>query len=156
MGCWRCSVSTPTRRPRRVRRCALPAAIAGNIEDINRELADAARAPVRFGIGINGGDVIIGDIGYGENVAYTALGDAVNVAARLQDMTKEFACQAVVSDEVCKLAGFADGATATTEVHVRGRAEPVTVRKFADAAAASAGRATAEKSDRASSRDQAS
>ena len=133
------------------------AAIAGNIEDMNRELADAGRAPVRFGVGVNGGDVIIGDIGYGENVAYTALGDAVNVAARLQDMTKEFACQAVVSDEVCKLAGFADGATATAEVHVRGRAEPVTVRKFADTATlAPTAPATTEKSDRASSREQAS
>jgi adenylate cyclase len=109
------------------------AAIAANIQDMNRELADTARAPVRFGIGINGGDVIIGDIGYGENVAYTALGDAVNVAARLQDMTKEFACQAVVSDEVCRLAGFTDGAMATAEIRVRGRAEPVAVRKFADA-----------------------
>jgi adenylate cyclase len=110
------------------------AAVAANVDAMNRELADAARAPIRFGIGINGGDVIIGDVGYGENVAYTALGDAVNVAARLQDMTKELGCQAVVSDEVCKLSGFADGDMATAEVAVRGRAEPVAVRKFIDAA----------------------
>jgi adenylate cyclase len=124
--------TTPQIASRQALRAA--AAIAANIEDMNRELAEAARSPIRFGIGINGGEVIIGDIGYGENVAYTALGDAVNVAARLQDMTKEFGCQAVVSDEVCKLAGFADGATATAEVRVRGRAEPITVRTFTDAA----------------------
>ena len=117
-------------------RAALRAAamIAANVEHLNRELAEAARSPVRFGIGINGGDVIVGDIGYGENVAYTALGDAVNVAARLQDMTKEFGCQAVVSDEVCKLAGFASGASQGAEIKVRGRPEPVVVRKVADAA----------------------
>jgi adenylate cyclase len=117
-------------------RAALRAAamIAANVEHLNRELAEAARSPVRFGIGINGGDVIVGDIGYGENVAYTALGDAVNVAARLQDMTKEFGCQAVVSDEVCKLAGFANGASQGAEIKVRGRPEPVVVRKVADAA----------------------
>jgi adenylate cyclase len=120
--------------------------VGANSEEMNRELADAARAPIRFGVGINGGDVIMGDIGYGENVAYTALGDAVNVAARLQDMTKEFACQAVVADEVCKLSGFTDGARTTAEIHVRGRAEPVTVRTFVDAAtlAAATTRATAE------------
>jgi len=110
------------------------AATAANVEQMNRELAEAARSPVRFGIGINGGDVVVGDIGYGENIAYTALGDAVNVAARLQEMTKEFACQAVVADEVCKLSGFVDGASQAAEIKVRGRAEPVVVRKIADAA----------------------
>jgi len=71
-------------------RAALRAAamIAANVEHLNRELAEAARSPVRFGIGINGGDVIVGDIGYGENVAYTALGDAVNVAARLEALAE--------------------------------------------------------------------
>jgi adenylate cyclase len=110
------------------------AAIAANVEDMNGELAAAARSPIRFGIGINGGDVIVGDIGYGENVAYTALGDAVNVAARLQEMTKEFACQAMVADEVCELADFTDDASPAAGVKVRGRAEPVVVRKIADAA----------------------
>jgi adenylate cyclase len=112
------------------------AATAANVEEMNRELAAAARSPVRFGIGINGGDVVVGDIGYGENIAYTALGDAVNVAARLQELTKEFTCQAVISDEVCKLSGLVDGALAAIdEVKVRGHPEPVFVRKFADAAA---------------------
>jgi adenylate cyclase len=126
------------------------AAIAVNIEDMNSELADAARSPVRFGIGINGGDVIVGDIGYGENIAYTALGDAVNVAARFQDMTKDFTCQVVVSDEVYMLAGFAEGASQAAEVVVRGRPEPVVVRKIADAATlAPVGQTAAEKSARA-------
>lgn len=126
------------------------AATAANVEDMNRELAAAARPPVRFGIGVNGGDVIVGDIGYGENIAYTALGDAVNVAARLQEMTKEFACQAVISDEVCQLSGFVDGTSQAAEVKVRGRAEPIAVRKFADAATlAPTAHAAAEKSLRA-------
>jgi adenylate cyclase len=36
--------------------------------------------PLRFGIGIHGGDVIIGDIGSEEHTVFTALGDPVNVA----------------------------------------------------------------------------
>ena len=126
------------------------AGIAVNVGEMNRELAETARSPVRFGIGINGGDVIIGDIGYGDNVAYTALGDAVNVAARLQEMTKEFACQAVVSVVVCKLAGFDDGAVATAEIHVRGRPGPIVVRKVSNAATlAPAALAAAEQTSRA-------
>jgi adenylate cyclase len=51
------------------------AMIAGNIKHLNRGLAEAARSPLRFGIGINGGEVIVGDIGSGENIAFTVLGD---------------------------------------------------------------------------------
>ena len=51
------------------------------------------REPIRFGIGIHGGEVIVGDIGYRDHMVFTALGDAVNVAARLQDMTKTLAAK---------------------------------------------------------------
>jgi hypothetical protein len=50
--------------------------------------------------------VIIGDIGYRDHQVVTALGDAVNVAARLQDMTKGLECEVIVSEEVYKSAGL--------------------------------------------------
>ena len=56
--------------------------------------------------------MIIGDIGYRDHMVFTALGDAVNVAARLQDMTKSLACEAVLSDEVRATAGLAADALA--------------------------------------------
>jgi len=117
-------------------RQALKAAamIARNVDQLNRELAEAARSPVRFGIGVNGGEVIVGDIGYGENVAFTALGDAVNVAARFQEMTKDFNCQVVVSDEVCGMARLSDGTLPAKDVLVRGRAAPLAVRTIVEAA----------------------
>ena len=79
---------------------------AKNVAELDRQNSEAERHPIRFGIGVNGGEVIVGDIGYGDNISFTALGDAVNVAARLQDMTKELECQLVVSEEVCELAGL--------------------------------------------------
>ena len=71
-------------------RQALKAAamIAANVDELNQFLSHDLREPIRFGIGIHGGEVIIGDIGYRDHMVFTALGDAVNVAARLQDMTK--------------------------------------------------------------------
>ena len=118
-------------------RQALEAAakVAANVDDLNRQLAEADRAPIRFGIGINGGEVIVGEIGYGDNIVFTALGDAVNVAARLQEKTKEFHCQAVIADEVCRLAGVADSALPAQEVTVRGRDQPIAVRTVAEAGA---------------------
>ena len=67
--------------------------VAANVEELNQFLENDLREPIRFGIGIHGGEVIVGDIGYRDHMVFTALGDAVNVAARLQDMTKSLAAR---------------------------------------------------------------
>ena len=61
-----------------------------------------------------------------------AIGDTVNVAARLQDMTKTLNCTVVVSEEVWKTSGIAVDALPRTDVSIRGRDEPMTVRTAAD------------------------
>ncbi|KIU49614.1 MULTISPECIES: adenylate/guanylate cyclase domain-containing protein [Bradyrhizobium] len=104
------------------------ALIAANIKELNQFLSHDLREPIRFGIGVHGGEVIVGDIGYRDHMVFTALGDAVNVAARLQDMTKALACEAVISDEVRVTAGLADDALPAQEVAIRGRNEPMIVR----------------------------
>jgi adenylate cyclase len=104
------------------------AMIAANVRELNEFLSHDLREPIRFGIGIHGGEVIIGDIGYRDHMVFTALGDPVNVAARLQDMTKNLACEAVLSDEVRITAGLAPEALPKQEVVIRGRAEPMMVR----------------------------
>lgn len=121
--------------PRTASRQALRAAaiIAANIDELNQFLSHDLREPIRFGIGIHGGEVIIGDIGYRDHMVFTALGDAVNVAARLQDMTKSLACEAIVSEEVRITAGLAADALPQQQVTIRGRSEPMMVRAVVDA-----------------------
>jgi len=114
------------------------AMIGANIDELNRFLEHDLREPIRFGIGINGGEVIVGDIGYRDHMVFTALGDPVNVAARLQDMTKSLACELVVSDEVRETAGLAEDALPAQEVAIRGRNEPMIVRTVTDARTLSA------------------
>ncbi|WP_145927593.1 adenylate/guanylate cyclase domain-containing protein [Bradyrhizobium neotropicale] len=123
-----------TTDPQTACRQALRAAagIALHIDELNELLSHDLRQPIRFGIGIHGGEVIIGDIGYRDHTVFTALGDAVNVAARLQDMTKTLACEAIVSEEVRHTAGLGDDALPQREVTIRGRDEPMTVRVVAD------------------------
>jgi len=104
------------------------ALIATHVDDLNQFLSHDLREPIRFGIGIHGGEVIVGDIGYRDHMVFTALGDAVNVAARLQDMTKVLACEAVISDEVRATAGLAEDALPAQEVAIRGRNQPMVVR----------------------------
>jgi adenylate cyclase len=114
------------------------AMIAANVDDLNKFLEHDLREPIRFGIGINGGEVIVGDIGYRDHMVFTALGDPVNVAARLQDMTKSLACEAVISDEVRATAGLAADALPQHDVEIRGRNEPMIVRTVEDARTLSA------------------
>ena len=109
------------------------AQIAVNVDELNKFLSHDLREPIRFGIGIHGGEVIVGDIGYRDHMVFTALGDPVNVAARLQDMTKTLSCEVVVSDEVRATAGLAADALPQQEVTIRGRNEPMIVRSVADA-----------------------
>ena len=108
------------------------AMVAANVEHLNHQFATELAEPVQFGIGIHGGNVLIGDIGYRERTVFTALGDAVNVAARLQDMTKELKCRVILSEQVCKTAGIDADALARTDVAIRGRDEAVAIRIAVD------------------------
>ena len=102
--------------------------IAVNVEQLNRDLAHDLQESIQYGIGVNGGEVVIGDIGYREHFVFTALGDPVNVAARLQDTAKTLGCEVVISEEVCRAAGLAADALSTREVAIRGRDRSMTVR----------------------------
>jgi adenylate cyclase len=103
------------------------AIVASNVEYMNHELASELQQPVQFGIGIHGGEVIIGDIGFRDHTVFTALGDPVNVAARLQDMTKAHNCSVIISQEVYVRAGIPSDRLSRTEVSIRGRDQAMTV-----------------------------
>ena len=109
------------------------AMIAANIDELNQFLSHDLHEPIRFGVGIHGGEVIIGDIGYRDHMVFTALGDAVNVAARLQDMTKSLGCEAILSEEVRITAGLAAESLPEQEVAIRGRSGPMIVRTVSSA-----------------------
>lgn len=104
------------------------AGIARNVAVLNEQLASDLQTPLQYGIGINGGVVIVGDVGYEDFTVFTALGDPVNVAARLESMTKEYACALLVTDPVYRDAGLSDGAWPLHVVTPRGRDAPLAVR----------------------------
>lgn len=103
------------------------ARIAVHVDALNEFLGNDVPEPLRFGIGIHGGEVIIGDIGSQEHTVFTALGDSVNVAARLQDMTKALSCEVVLSQDVLKTANLPATGLPRIEVPIRGRVEPLVV-----------------------------
>ena len=98
---------------------------------LNAELAGELKAPLRLGIGIHAGPGVVGWMGWGESFYLTAVGDTVHVAARLEQATKDFHAELVVSDAVARLAGLDLSAFPVHRLEVRNRTEPVTVRVIA-------------------------
>jgi adenylate cyclase len=120
--------------PREACRQALAATgpIYQRLREMNRILADELPRPIRIGIGIHAGTVILGELGYRDHFVLTAIGDAVHVAARLQELTKEYDCQAVISDVVNETAGIALSEMPSREISVRGREARLTIRVVSD------------------------
>jgi len=84
--------------------------------------------PVGFGVGINTGEVILGAVGIPQRSEFTAIGDAVNTASRLQELTKEFETDIVLSAQTAERmrpAGFAVRDLGAAPV--RGKAQPVEI-----------------------------
>jgi class 3 adenylate cyclase len=105
----------------------------------NTARVEVDEQPVRIGIGLNFGPAVLGDIGSERNMAFAVIGDTTNTASRLEGLTRDLACDIVVSgafvdavrrqagnDDQSLLAGFRQGGS-----HVlRGRSNKVPVWTF--------------------------
>lgn len=113
---------------------AAVAEVAKRVAALNEALHQHLEEPIRYGIGLHAGQAILGEIGdrrHGHAV-FTAIGDAVNVAARLQGMTKKLGVEAIVSEAVFG-AAREDPALPKREIEVDGREGRLWVRTIATA-----------------------
>ena len=97
------------------------------LDHVNAKLGAEVGRPLRVGMGIHAGPLLLGRIGYGEAVDLTVVGNAVNVASRLEALSKEKGLQIVMSEEVARHAGCLDDAGPAISVNVRGVDEPMSV-----------------------------
>ncbi len=117
--------------PRQAAREALAATagIGAEIAALNRMMAADIGESIRFGIGVHCGTAILGEIGgrASGRPVFTAIGDPVNVAARLQTATKRLGVEAVISDAVYEAAGYGTDGLAQ-EIQLDGRDGAIAIR----------------------------
>ena len=107
------------------------AAVRFIVQEVSRLSSDLAHdlpEPLRVGIGIHVGSAVIGRMGWKETSYLTAVGDTVHVAARLEQATKDYGAELVVSEEVALCAGTDLSAFPCHLLEVRNRAAAVSIR----------------------------
>jgi adenylate cyclase len=105
---------------------AMKALLAGRemleeLEVLNRGWKQAGKAPFRIGVGVHLGEVVAGELGSPEKIEFGVIGDAVNLASRLEGLTKTFRTELIVSEDVFRTAGKPDGFRGAGRVQVKGR-----------------------------------
>jgi adenylate cyclase len=117
--------------------CRQALAAAGNmvsdLEELSRTLREELDAPLQMGIGIHAGPAVVGRMGRGVALYLTAVGDTVHVASRLQDLTKEYGCQLIISEPVARRAGLDVSRFPRHELTVRNRRDLIVIRTIEDA-----------------------
>jgi len=94
------------------------------VERLNREIMSEIGVPLRIGMGLDVGPLVVGHIGHAETASVTVIGNTVNAASRLEALTKEKGCQLMVAADVLELAGIGLAGFACEEVMIRGLSAP--------------------------------
>ncbi|HVZ65153.1 MAG TPA: adenylate/guanylate cyclase domain-containing protein [Lacunisphaera sp.] len=103
--------------------------MARALNELNRELAAEGRPPLAFGIGINTAQVVAGNMGSKTRLNYTVIGDGVNLASRLEELTKEpsYDTPIIVSESTLRAMSDPPPSRQLGAVTVRGKAEAVRI-----------------------------
>lgn len=120
--------------PARALRCAY--AMMAACEDWNLERVGAGLPAMQMGIGLHCGPAVLGDMGDARAMAFTAIGDTINTASRLQNLTRDLNCRLIVSRQLIdavNLSGDADAQVLASalvshgQASLKGRAQSIDV-----------------------------
>jgi adenylate cyclase len=96
------------------------------LKNLQRSFKERGWPDINIGVGVNSGDMTVGDMGSKVRKAYTVMGDAVNLGSRLEGITKQYGVGILVGEETRKLVGdvmFRE----IDKVRVKGKDEPVAI-----------------------------
>ena len=109
--------------------------LAEGLKELSSDTTSDFGSDLKFGVGIHAGTSVVGAMGYGENITDTAIGDCVNVASRLEQLTKEEECQLIITSDLYQRSGLPVQASFEKNVTVKGKSEAFKISAFKDASA---------------------
>jgi adenylate cyclase len=122
--------NAPMAQPDHARRaCQAALDMVARLRELRPAFARRGWPRLDIGIGINTGAVVVGNMGSRQRLEYGAVGDAVNVAARLEGLSKEYGVRIVIGEATRAAAGPAFAYRFLDLVAVVGRAEPITAHE---------------------------
>ena len=115
-----------------IRSCACALDMRARLRELNIRWESEGRKPLAVGVGINTGQVNVGNMGSTKRFSWTVMGDNVNLASRLEGITKEYHVQCVVSESTYRAAKDHYVFREIDRIRVKGKTLPVTIYELLD------------------------
>jgi adenylate cyclase len=112
-----------------LRGCRAALRMAAEVERLTAKWTAEGKEPFRIGLGVNTGNMVVGNLGSEQLFDYTVIGDEVNLGARLESLNKDYQTDKhiIISDGTYEAAGAAIEVKQLGEVKVKGKTRPVVV-----------------------------
>jgi len=114
------------------RACGCALEMSRSLEKLNAKWKEEGRKPISIGIGLNTGPVNVGNMGSDKRLAWTVMGDNVNLASRLEGMTKQYRVRVVISEGTYRQVANQFVCRDLDRIRVKGKLQPVTVYELLD------------------------
>lgn len=124
MAFWNAPFDQPDHAVRSVRTAVR---MRDKLEEMNKSGAFPKGIELKVGVGVNSGDMVVGNIGADVRYDYTVIGDSVNLASRTEGLCKEYGVQIIVTKNTLEMLGDAFVTRELDSVAVKGKKEPVRI-----------------------------
>ena len=107
--------------------CCCATEMVARLAELNREWTARGGREIAIGIGVNTGPVNVGNMGSAKRLAWTVMGDNVNLASRLEGMTKEYRVRIIISENTYAQVKNQFVVREMDKIRVKGKQHPVTI-----------------------------